>query len=248
MRISRHNTDYFAFAKLIRESSRYCLLPESRDFLSMLKFTWESRIEVLDKDGSVFRAQNGCEWETVFDNHGNGVDRDPVPFCESRMRPDAKYATAGRSNVAGIPAFYASSDKATAIAEVRPGCGDFVSVATFNIRKGLRLINCTMDDKYSDISEVSAGKITEEMMIKKAWHRLNVAFARPVSLTFDQADYIPTQAIAEFFKLNGFDGFHHRSALGDGHNLVLFDVTRPEFIDAEVHKVKSVKYETTQPR
>lgn len=244
MDITKSNTNYYRFKDAILKQSRYCLSDESRSFLEMLKSTWDARSQEFEKKVVVCRAQRGCDWSPMYDNHGDYVDDRPVPFGEERMRPRGEFVTAGRSNVAGIPVFYASSDRDTAISEVHPGRGDVVSVGIFGVKQKLRLIDCNKDTKYNLLQHALKDTHTIDDLINCAWHDVSHAFSRPISADVRSIDYIPTQVIAEFFKVNGFDGFHHKSALGSGYNLVLFDISIPKYIGSEVHSVVDIHYTT----
>ena len=77
----------------------------------------------------------------------------PSPHSKDRMRPISHSATEGRANQAGrqalddakgIPYLYLSTDKETAMAEVRPSVGNYISVGQFGkTLKPLSLIDCS---------------------------------------------------------------------------------------------------------
>ncbi|MBW2006193.1 MAG: RES family NAD+ phosphorylase [Deltaproteobacteria bacterium] len=58
----------------------------------------------------------------------------------------------------------------------------------------------------------------------------------------ENANYIPYQKIAEFFKSKKFDGIKYRSALGKGYNVVLFDLSSAEQADCSLFDVKNISY------
>ena len=57
------------------------------------------------------------------------------------------------------------------------------------------------------------------------------------------ADYVPTQIIAELFKVSGFDGIAYRSSLGHGHNIALFDLDAAKLINCFLFEVKKITFD-----
>lgn len=53
---------------------------------------------------------------------------------------------------------------------------------------------------------------------------------------------MPTQLLAEAFRLNGFDGIQYKSHLGKGMNVVVFDSSAFEIGTRELWKAKRVSY------
>jgi hypothetical protein len=78
--------------------------------------------------------------------------------------------------------------------------------------------------------------------MKKVHQDIDDAFSRPVVPTDEASDYVPTQVLAEFFKVNGFDGLAYRSALGDGHNIVLFDPDMADLHCCLLYEVKNLQF------
>ena len=52
---------------------------------------------------------------------------------------------------------------------------------------------------------------------------------------------MPSQIIAELFKVTGYDGVAYRSALGDGHNVALFDLDAASPINFCLYSVASIR-------
>ncbi|KCZ56143.1 MULTISPECIES: RES family NAD+ phosphorylase [Hyphomonas] len=60
----------------------------------------------------------------------------------------------------------------------------------------------------------------------------------PVLRSDNTAFYAPTQLIAEFFRLEGFDGIIYGSAFAEtGRNTALFDLNGAEQVDAHSFEV-----------
>jgi hypothetical protein len=155
----------------------------------------------------------------------------------SLLAPPKGKASAGRCNPEGISYLYLSSYQKTAVAEVRPNCGDIVSVAKFKVDvskifsfrvyfQGLPLpLNPNSHDSLFLIKLIDndlASKVTKERKL----------------------DYIPFQYVSEYIKNKGFIGFVYSSTVGPGMNLVLFDwEEKIELIERKVIKIKNVHYD-----
>ena len=68
------------------------------------------------------------------------------------------------------------------------------------------------------------------------------AFSIPTSNTNFNSDYVPTQIIAEFIKSLGYDGIAYKSSLGNGDNIVLFDLDMATIKENNIYKVKKVEF------
>ena len=77
-----------------------------------------------------------------------------------------------------------------------------------------------------------AHQLTGEERTLAVWRDIDRAFSEPVTDSDDHADYATTQLIAELFRKNGFDGIAYRSALGQGHNVALFDLNAADVAPA----------------
>jgi AAA+ superfamily predicted ATPase len=75
------------------------------------------------------------------------------------------------------------------------------------------------------------------------WGDIDAAFATPTTATDDASEYTPTQILAEALRDAGFDGVGYRSAYGQGHNVVLFDVNGAEQRNGLLVRVKDVKFD-----
>ena len=199
----------------------------------------EKRVEVLAKEQILWRAQLGCDWEPIYEED-EYIDDRPTPHPPKKMKPLSGRANEGRANPKGIPCLYLATNRDTALAEVRPWIGSYISVGQFKILQELRLVNCTTDQNGFQfyLKEPSAEKREESV-----WMDIDQAFARPVSPSDDIADYVPTQIIAEFFKANNFDGVAYRSSLGEGHNVALFDLDMAKLVSCSLFQVKSIGFE-----
>jgi len=227
---------YSQYERALKRRSRYIRTPEIEAFLMTVLETAKRRVENIPKGSFLWRAQLGHDWRQ--ENEEVGEVRAPHP--PERMQPRPDRALEGRANPKGIPYLYLASNRETALAEVRPWIGSFVSVGQFKTLQDLKIVNCTTERKgFKIFWEEPPPEEREEAV----WTSIDRAFAKPITPSDDVADYVPTQVIAELFKANDFDGIAYRSSLGDGHNLVLFDIRAAEIINCFLYEVSHVKFD-----
>ena len=169
-----------------------------------------------------------------FDSHivrkpymGKGIGASPKPGN-------------GRLNREGFPVLYLGSNSYTALAEIRPHPGHYVSIEGFEILRDLNVA-----DFDPDISIFSASDERLEMFETiQAFDRWMSTPATPD----DKTSYLITQLLAEVLKQRGFDAVQFRSSVSKGVNLYVFDTSDAEFVDghSRVHFIESVRYEAPE--
>lgn len=229
---------YWHFERMVRENTRYVRDSEGERFLAAVHATAMKRVDSIPAGSFVWRAQLGH----VLEERVQGGERFDVsvPLPADRMKPLRDRAKEGRANPKGIPCLYAATNRETALAEVRPWIGSLISVGQFKVQRTLRVVNCTIHRKgyrvYSG-EEPCSGEREESV-----WCDIDAAFARPVSVSDDLADYATTQVIAELFKVHGFDGVAYASSLGSGHNLAIFDMDDADLINCFLFEVVDLTF------
>jgi RES domain-containing protein len=159
------------------------------------------------------------------------------------MTPRRDRATGGRANPKGIPYLYLATNRKTALAEVRPVVGSLISVAQFRTNQTLNLVDCSSDHESS---RIYLEEPEPEKREEAVWADINRAFSSPVTWSEDEADYVPTQIIAELFKSRGYGGIVYRSGLGDGHNVVFFDVDVAGLVNCSLFEADAVHFNFKQ--
>lgn len=230
---------YWEFHCAITQHTRYVHGPEVQQFLGAVLATHQTRVEPIPAGTVLWRAQLGYElWH--WDEGGDQTGEVPVPFKPKRMKPNPSCAREGRVNPKGIAYLYLATERDTALAEVRPWIGSMISVGKFRVKRKLAIVNCTTDEK-------SRRLFTEEPTAQQretaVWYDIDEAFARPVDLSDDGADYVPTQVLAELFKVNGCDGVAYRSSLGKGHNIALFDLDMADLVHRMLFEVRDICFD-----
>ncbi len=140
--------------------------------------------------------------------------------------PPKEGAAHNRMNSTGVPLFYAATDAATCIAEVRPSIGDEVIVGQFATTKELRLFDFRGLDRPRSHSKISyfLSDYTARMRSRQLLAHLHHLISEPVRP--NGHGYVVTQAMAEFLRYKcpePFDGIIFRSVQAGGANYVIFN-------------------------
>ncbi|MCK4886041.1 MAG: RES family NAD+ phosphorylase [Planctomycetes bacterium] len=232
-----HWNDFRSFGQKKKQEERYFHDEQTQRFFTTLLTTARDRIKSIRKGQLFWRAQLGCGDDPLYDN-GQIVDYNAVPFTTERMKPLAGKIGEGRINPKGIPCLYLATDEKTAISEIRPWVGSYVTIVQFKTLKNLKVIDCSLSKinpmamTVADLDKLWKFKPpTPEEAIKTIWEWIDLAFCRPVENNDKITDYIPTQIIAELFKTNGVDGVKYKSLFNHGKNLALFDINSAKQIE-----------------
>jgi RES domain-containing protein len=220
--------NFWNFAESIRREWRFTRSAEQQEFLSAVLHSSYSRRKQIAAGSAVWRAQVGNDWRSEND------EDDSCPFPPERMKPLPYQAAEGRANPKGIPYLYTASDRDTAVAEVRPWVG-----AEFRIQRELTIVNCVSPYRRLRARATEPAAPERERAV---WKDIDNAFSRPVTPHEHIADYVPTQVLAEFFKSQGLDGIRYRSSVGQGTNIVFFDLNVAEVVACGLFQVNWVKF------
>lgn len=239
----RFYKDYARFADSVTHTSRYFRSSEDDEFLREVTRTIPEHTCQVSKDSVLWRAQVGCEYKKCAELD----DFIPIQFGHERMRPPPDWTILGRSvegriNPKGNPCLYTSTDEYTAIAEVRPPLGCYVSVALLTICRPLQIVNCTADNKIV----LHRHELNESEKEAEMWRAMDRAFSQPVVPSVDVADYAPTQVLAEHFRRTGLDGIAYRSRFPKtpdetSFNVALFNCDDVTIEHVEVFEVTDIR-------
>jgi hypothetical protein len=143
---ARHATIQIAvgFLELQQRGAREApLYPHSRAgrFLKTVLATSESRKVTLKRDHIFWRAQLSNAWREQ--EHDGETYEFPCPHPAARMKPLRGQASEGRANAKGIPCLYLATRKETAMSEVRPWVGSYVSVGQFKLLRDIDIVDCS---------------------------------------------------------------------------------------------------------
>jgi RES domain len=194
---------FWDFNHAVRRKLRYVRAPEHEEFLKTVAETSHSRKVVMKAGFVLWRAQLGHEYRV--EKQGDEVfEIIEAAYSPARMKPLPDKAYDGRANPKGIPCLYLATRKETAVSEVRPWIGSYVSVGQFQILRDVELIDCSRAYKDSSLHFWFQKQEPEPAEREKAvWSDIDRAFAEPITRSDDGADYVATQIIAELFKREG---------------------------------------------
>lgn len=244
---------YPEFARRVRHGRRYVWQEDIQAFLFTVLATLKDRDVKIKKDTILFRAQHGVECRTDTDESGHEIDGQVFGLGSERMKPRKDRAEEGRINPAGISVLYLASLKETAIAEIRPWLGSEVSLSQFKILRDLKAVNLSLSHRQISIGGLLCSQLTgeeapdAETKLKAVWTDIDSAFSRPVRLTDDLADYVPTQILSELFRDAGYDAVIYRSQFGKkGYNIAIFNVDHADPINCTPFEIAKIEVSTEQ--
>jgi hypothetical protein len=117
---------------------------------------------------------------------------------------------------------YCADQEQTAIAEVRPARGEYVSVAELHTWQELRLADLNATTEWPN--PFTTEHLSYEVEFSHLLEALADELAKPLRRRDDVADYLPSQRLAEFIEQAGIDGIRYPSAMAPGGtNIVLFN-------------------------
>ena len=130
-------------------------------------------------------------------------------------------------NSQGVSVFYGATDKAVALAEVRPPVGSRVLLGRFEITRRLRLLDIEALRKLNVDGSIFDPAYIDKLRKAKFLGWLSTRITQPVMPDDEAFDYLPTQAIADFLATRSepnLDGIIYPSVQGTegAANVVLF--------------------------
>ncbi|THF82659.1 RES domain-containing protein [Cohnella fermenti] len=160
--------------------------------------------------------------------------------------PPAGLASAGRVNPEGISYLYLGNDRTTTLNEVRAGLHDYVSIAAFELKEDISVVDLTGLDRISPFSGLN---FTLHAINKANLIKMSNEIAKPLRRQDSPLDYLPTQYICEFIKTITFKdgsaccGIEYKSTMNKGgYNLAAFSGELFECVEVKVHDVQELHY------
>ncbi|MCF8024824.1 MAG: RES family NAD+ phosphorylase [Desulfobacteraceae bacterium] len=173
----------------------------------------------------------------------NNADK-PYPLSKMRKPPE-KLATNGRANPNGIPYLYVASTIETAIAEIRGHKGEMVTVAEFQLKNNLELV-----DLRDPINTISPFELNDEYEIELLYKNmpyltlLGNELSKPVIPREANLEYLPSQYLCELLKHIGYHGIIFKSSISDGNNYVIFNDRRLKATETYQYQITDVTIES----
>ena len=156
-------------------------------------------------------------------------DKEKPYVLEDMGAPPKEKASHGRANPIGIPYLYLASDSLTAVSETHPHTGEVVSIAEFEVDKDVDLIDLRSPKvsaspfDLADSDEIDTYSLRSDIRLLEL---LGKELSIPILPDAAALNYIPTQYLCELIKNCGYEGVIYGSAMGEGMNLALFDLSK----------------------
>lgn len=240
--------DYNHFRREVMQSRRYIRSPATEAFLQAVASTCHSRENTVNMGTTLRRAQVAHGFrpisQTLEDGEEIYIDEIACAASKSRMMPLRDRASDGRVNPRGIPCLYMATDDATAVSEVRPAIGAYVTVAVMKCLRELKLIDCSVQANRQIMYLKEPERVEMENVV---WSDIGRAFSAPTDRSDDAAEYAPTQILAEKFRSLGYDGVAYKSSFGeDGYNIAIFSIDDFEVGWCRLFRVKDITHKIEQ--
>ena len=157
--------------------------------------------------------------------------------------PPPKLASPGRANPLGIPYLYLCQDEATTYYEVRALYLDKLCIGTFRIKEDCAILDFT--STYSSslyfAYNADAEPLSSVLGKQKLFQLISHDLSKPLRRYDTEIEYVPTQLICEYCKINNIDGIKFYSSLHKGGiNVVLFYPEKAECTAVNVKEILNV--------
>jgi len=212
---------------------------EKRYFADLETFDWESYIKV-----NMQIPQNTFLYRARITPDG----KEKLNAKEMGSPPKSK-ATAGRANPIGIPYLYLCNMMETTYYEIRAVYLDKISVGKFRVLRDLNIVDFSNEINLFYTFTTSESDMTLSEIIKRKiiFDSINKDISKPLRRFDTEIEYVPTQLICEYCKLNGADGIRFNSSLHNGGmNIVLFNSNDVKCVSVVSREIKSVKIEASK--
>lgn len=154
--------------------------------------------------------------------------------------PPAASASASRANRQGRPVLYCAEDEQTAVAEVRPALGYWVSTCQLRLRRDTRILD--LIDGIPIPNPYPNESLPWYVRFSELLGSLSEVLSTPLARSDDIDDYRPSQKLCEYVERLGYDGVKYPSAMQeDGKNVVFFDPNVAEILESRLVEVTSVR-------
>lgn len=194
------------------KNKRYREVYTSNVFQAINTLCNGDKIEYVKAGIKVFRARIVKDVEDIYyEKDGIKFDGDVLRGYDwySSKEPPIGISSEGRANSQYSSYFYCANDPATAASEIKANIGDYISLASFTIKRDLKIIRLEKKNLFDGIAP------QECYQIMVANH-----FSIPVS---DSQEYRLTQFISDELRKHGIDGICYKSHFTNDDNYVIFN-------------------------
>lgn len=155
--------------------------------------------------------------------------------------PPSNLTPSGRANPQGIPYLYLCQDENTTYYEVRALYLDKLTIGRFKVKRDLRILDFTTMLSLYYAYNNSTSTLADEIAKQKILQLISRDLSKPLRRFDTELEYVPTQYVCEYCKLNGVDGIRFSSSLHNGGiNVVLFDSSSAECVKVTSREISNV--------
>jgi len=161
---------------------------------------------------------------------------------EEMSCPPNNKAVAGRANPLGIPYLYLCQDIKTTYYEVRAGYLDKISVGSFKVQRNLNIVNFDFQlSPYLVYVDGGDSELKKQVIKYEFLKEIRDDLSKPLTRYDTELEYVPTQWICEYCKINGADGISFNSSLDkEGVNYVLFNQDDVRCTNVTSHTIEKI--------
>jgi len=124
-------------------------------------------------------------------------------------------SSAGRNNIYGMPYLYVAEDEVTACVEIKPDVNSLISLAEFQTKVPLTVIDFSQNKEFSQETIDDCGIAIGDLITK-----LMFEYSRPAK---SERDYRATQLMSDYFRKMGVDGICYKSFYTWKENFTFFN-------------------------
>lgn len=140
-------------------------------------------------------------------------------------QPPDDVASPGRANSKGQSCLYLCSNKKTTVKEVRARAFDYITIATFILKRNVKVLDLSLIVHNSPFY-YSGMDMVAYLVNESNLRQIQNDMAKPMSRLDSELDYLPTQYISDYAKFLGYDGVKYFSTFDKtSYNVALFDAT-----------------------
>lgn len=195
-------------------------LCDGTNYITVNPDTKVLRARAIKEINDIYRSKKGIHIE---DDVLRGYD------WYNSKEPPIGISPEGRANAQYSSYFYCATDGPTAASEIKANIGDYISIASFTIKRELKLIRLEIHDIFD-------GKTLEDCYKNLIANRFSV----PVK---DSKEYRLTQFICDEIRKHGVDGICYRSHFTNNDNFVIFNCSMDtiQFVNSKIIRLHSQK-------
>ena len=176
------------------------------------------RARIIKDSNDIYGSKNGIH-----------IDNDVLRGYDwyNSKEPAIGISSEGRANSQFSSYFYCSTDAPTAASEIKANIGDYISLASFIIKRNLKLIRFEIKDSG------------EEKTLEACYKNIIAnKFSVPIR---NSKEYRLTQFISDEIRKHGLDGICYKSHFTHDDNYVIFNCSMStlEFINSKIIQLHS---------